>query len=256
MNNINREEYFPADGKLIHSYGKRKDTFSNVEELVPYCGDRNFVIPMFSVPLCHIEVKDWKVKKQKLLNLRKYTQTNEEGNQSDVFDVTTDYHFNNMNGSSYSIDIHMILEDEISLLQDMILHPNDFNNMVYDILPWREESDGWEYFFKLENSWFEKASKSKQHSAHTHGPVGYSCVLFLDYDLEEHSPTVFLNPFFSSFFGCPPDYSPNHIVKEGSLICFPSPIVHYTHPNNSSKDRIILSWNMSVVDKFNNRVFA
>lgn len=255
MNNFNCEDYHPVDGKIIHSYGKRKDTFSSIEELIPYSGTSNFVIPMFSVPLCHIEVRDWAIKKQQLLNIRKNAEINENGNPEDQFDVLTDYHFNNRSGSSYSMDIHRILEDEICLLQDMILNPTDFNNMVYDTAP-GVEYDDCEYYFKLENSWFEKASRSKQHSAHTHGPVGYSCVLFVDYDHNEHNPTVFLNPFFSSFFGCPPDYSPKHLVKEGSLICFPSPVVHYTHPNNSNRDRIILSWNMSIVNKFNNRVFA
>ena len=255
MNNFDYDNYHPVDGKIIHSYGKRKDTFSNIQQLTPQCGENNFVIPMFSVPLCHIEVENWKIKKEQLLNIHKNVETNENGNPTNRFDVSTDYHFNNKSGSSYSIDIHRILQDEINLLQDMILHPTDFNNMVYDILP-EMECDDCDYYFRLENSWFERAPKSKQHSAHTHGPVGYSCVLFLDYDCNEHSPTVFLNPFFSSFFGCPPDYCPDHIVKEGSLICFPSPVVHYTNPNNSDNDRMILSWNMSIVNKFNNRILA
>jgi hypothetical protein len=250
MNNIDYDNYYPLDGKIIHSYGKRKDIFSDIESLTPYQGDENFVMPMFSVPLCHIRVKDWGKKKQQLLNLRKNTEVNQEDNDENYFDVTTDYHFNNRNGSTYSIDIHRILQDDIQLLEEMLLQETSFNNMVYPY------SENYQYFFKLENSWFEKATKAKQHSAHTHGPVGYSCVLFIDYDHNEHSPTVFMNPFFSSFFGCPPDYQADHIVREGSLICFPAPVVHYTLPNNSDKDRVILSWNMCVVDQTNHRVLA
>lgn len=255
MNSVDYENYYPNDGKLIHSYSNRKEVFSDLNRLEPVSGPNDFCIPMFSVPLCHIEIKNWEYKKKQLLNICKnVTSTNYNYKDAPAGDVFTDYHFNGRYGSSYSIDIHKILEDEIEFLEDMLINPNDFNDVEIPD-PFNSPEDC-RYSFRLENSWFETATKLSRHEAHTHGPVGYSCVVFVEYDPQVHTPTIFLNPFLSSFFGNPNDYQPSNLVKEGSLICFPSPIIHYTQPNLSDVDRLILSWNMSVVDQYNNRVLA
>jgi hypothetical protein len=253
MISIEYDNYFPTDGKLIHAYKTRKDTFSNLESLESIDGSNDFVVPMFAVPLVHIQIKDWKNKKSRLLQIYKNTQTNSSSGSS--LDVDTDYHYNNRTNSSYSQDIHNILCDEIAIMENMLLHPNDFHEVNIEY-PIDCEDEEIEFYFKLENSWFEKTEKNKRHDVHNHGPVGYSCVVFIDYDPNIHTPTRFYNPYFSSFFGTPCDYQPRHLVNEGSLICFPSPILHSTDPNISDKDRLILSWNMSVVDKFNQRVLA
>lgn len=253
MKFMNESIYCERNGKLIHAYRDRKETFSNIDELTPFSGSNDFVIPMFSVPLVHIEIKDWNNKKQQLLNLYNTVYCNNyvKGN---CFDVKTDYHYNTETSSNYSPQIHNILSQEISLAQDILLHPNDFYNFDLDN-PYEGGCNG-EYFFRLENSWFESSLKGSRHEVHNHGPVGYSCVVFIEYDKEEHSPTRFLNPYFSSFFGNNCDFCPDHLVKEGSLIIFPSPVLHFTHPNTSDKIRLILSWNMTVINEFGDRVFA
>ena len=253
MNLMNETMYTNSEGKLIHAYKSRKETFSDLQDLTPFSGSNDFVIPMFSIPLVHIEIKNWKQKKSKLLNLHNVVKCNNESRGGNL-DVITDYHYNSENNSNYSPQIHNILKEEISLSEDILLNPNDFLNVDFDNR--FDDESNFEYYFKLENSWFESSLKGSRHEVHNHGPVGYSCVVFVEFDENEHTPTRFLNPYFSSFFGNPCDYTPDHLVKEGSLIIFPSPVLHYTQPNISDKVRLILSWNMTITNQFNDRVFA
>ena len=37
--------------------------------------------------------------------------------------------------------------------------------------------------------------------------------------------------------------------EEGSLLCWMDSIVHYTYPNGSDVNRLVLSWNMTIVDE-------
>jgi hypothetical protein len=98
--------------------------------------------------------------------------------------------------------------------------------------------------FLVSNSWFEKAEKNMYHQTHNHGPLGFSAVCFIQYDDSIHTPTQFVSPFNNFVSGSVLSHSPEHI-KEGSLIFFPSIIHHYTIPNDSEKERIILSFNLS-----------
>jgi ectoine hydroxylase-related dioxygenase (phytanoyl-CoA dioxygenase family) len=65
--------------------------------------------------------------------------------------------------------------------------------------------------------------------------------------VEKHTPTHFLNPFITSN----PDeqYFVPDGVGEGSILFWPSPILHYTESNKSDVDRIILSFNLSIQDE-------
>ena len=179
--------------------------------------------PMFSTPILHVKIDNWIEKKHVLLELFDKHQKNcSLFKEIDVFDVETDYHHNldqyNRNRCNYNSEVTDILFDELKFASEA------FGSGV-----------------EVVSAWFEKSKKGTHHEAHHHGPTGLSAVCFIEYDKDHHTPTVFLNP------NCSFDhqlFSPPH-VDEGSLIIFPSNIVHYTKPNISDKNRIVLAFNMT-----------
>lgn len=233
---------------IIHAYKHRKN--EHIQEVEPFNDEGDFLYSAFQVPLTHVKVRDWKNKKQKLLRLHNNSKQN--ARKGDRLDVTTDYHYNGETGSCYSKDLFNILEEEIVVLENMLLCENSFNDFDFDEYC---SDDDTNFYFEMNNSWFEGASGGSFHGPHTHGPTGYSCVLYVNFNNSKHRPTVFMNPFFTSFFGCNSEYIPD-FVEEGSLLCFPSPIVHYTIPNVSDEERLICSWNMKVVTSGGNEVIA
>ncbi len=173
----------------------------------------NYKQNMFAIPIVHIEVKDWERKKKKLINLFNSIKMNYRD------DVWTNYHDDN---TKMNHEVKQILEEDIL----------EFHN----IIGFTET--------KIESSWFEQSRTNNQHCVHTHGAYGYSSVCFVEYDKNEHKPTQFTAPFLNFLDGNILSYSPK--VDEGSLIFFPSAIPHYTFPNTSSKNRLILSFNLDV----------
>jgi hypothetical protein len=184
----------------------------------------DYVLPAFSVPIFHYKISNWRGKKENLLKIynsrikQKKKFKVSEGKENSL-DVETDFHFNYDNSSDqYSNQIEKILQDELDAFA---------------------EDSGLE--IEVHNCWFEKAEKHKFHPCHNHGSTGYSAVCFINFDPKYHTPTVFINPItadddISNFI--PPK------VREGSLIFFPSFLYHYTSPNLSDIDRIILSFNL------------
>ena len=233
---------------VLHLYNKRKN--KQIVDVEPFNDENDFVYSAFQVPLLHVNVRDWPTKKQKLLKIHKNSKQNET--KFDDTDVSTDYHFNGDTGNSYTSQINKILEEEISVLEDMVLHPNDYNDLNLEEYCSGDDKD---LYFEMSNSWFESSVDGGFHGPHTHGPIGYSCVLYINFDQSVHEQTIFMNPFFTSFFGCNPVYKAD-FASEGSLICFPSPIVHFTAPNFSKTDRLICSWNMRVVSSNGTEVIS
>lgn len=188
----------------------------------PNKGD-DYLLPMFSTPLLHLRVRNWNAKKKKLLEIyqsRKsengvYKINNEKDNP---FDVETDYHHNYDTGENYNEQITNIFRNELEIL-----------------------SDTFECSLEVCTTWFETAGKGKQHATHNHGTQGFSAVCFVNFDPEYHTPTVFLNPNLCDDINL--TFMPMEI-DEGSLIFFPSYILHYTEPNSSNVDRLILSFNI------------
>jgi len=174
---------------------------------------------MFFVPLIHIEVRNWKEKKKELNRLYEKRKLNHDGT------IHTDYH-SQLNDCKF--DCNEILE---KLFQEEL---KELYNHI-------------DVSFKIDSSWFETAEKGDLHLVHNHGSTGYSAVCYIDYDQEKHTPTHFIAPFSNFMNGNILEYKPN--VFEGSLIFFPSTILHYTELNHSDVNRTILSFNLKV-DKF------
>lgn len=187
-------------------------------------GNEEYLIPMFSTPLLHLKVEDWEGKKEELLRMYEKRKADKSrfkvatGSETSL-DVETDYHHNHDSGETYDEDIMDIFKEELEAL-----------------------ADTFECSVEVCTSWFEKASTSKFHQVHNHGSQGFSAVCFIQFDPKHHTPTIFLNPNLADVETCniiPPG------IREGSIIFFPSYVLHYTAPNQSDVDRIILSFNIN-----------
>ncbi len=229
-------------------HNTRKRTWNNLHPDYVIDPDEDVVVSMFHVPIAHVKVKDWPRKKAKLLKIYENTLSNFNRDHDDPFDVTTDFHYNEYgdNGSggetSYRETVNTLLDEELATLENLLLPSDRCIDNFTEALGLEEG-----VYFKITNIWFEKSEKYGQHTPHTHGSRGFSCVLFVNYDKEEHKPTVYMNPFTSYFYGTNPDWTCPE-AEEGSLLCWPAPIVHYTYPNGSDANRLVLSWNMSIID--------
>ena len=89
--------------------------------------------------------------------------------------------------------------------------------------------------------WFQKYYENQFHTPHTHGTIGYSSVLYINFDKRIHKGTRFLAPF-NNPEGNEIEFAPD--VDEGSFIFFPSYLNHYALPNKSDAIRIIMSMNI------------
>ena len=168
---------------------------------------------MFYVPLYHFTVSDWNIK-QRLFEIYQRTNLLLTGN------VHTDYH----DTPNYQHEVREIFEHELNIFFEDV-------NERYDVT----------------DAWFETSLKRNHHPVHDHGSFGFSAVYYLKYDSEHHTPTHFISPFRTYDLRGNMDsymqYKPRDIM-EGSLIIFPANILHYTLPNNSDTERIILSFNL------------
>jgi len=170
---------------------------------------------IFPIPFFQHQIKDWGRKKQELLDLYKSVTSN-ISDEDDT--VCSDYY---RDSSSYWDKIEPILKEDLDLF-------SSYTKTSY----------------KQNGHWFEKSSFGMHHEIHNHGAIGYSAVCFIEYDESIHTPTKFVSPFNDFFNGNSLTHIPENITS-GSLIFFPSSIHHYTSPNTSEKERIVLSFNLT-----------
>lgn len=182
---------------------------------------------MFKVPLLHLSVRNWDEKKSILLEMLKKSNMDVREDE----EVISDYH--TQKGTVYSGQHNKSLEHLFK--EEINLFCNHFGFASY----------------KIVMSWFETAKPGHYHGIHNHGSVGYSAVCYIDYNNDIHTPTQFVAPFNNFIDGLTLDYVPN--VKEGSLIFFPSVILHYTEPNKSDIERTVVSFNIDVKENHDQR---
>jgi hypothetical protein len=157
----------------------------------------------FSVPIFKYKVENWDIKKEQLLDLFNRQNLKIVGN------VIT---------SPFNIKTNILLE-EIQLFEKEI---------------------GIDFY--ISEVWFQKYNHNMNHAVHTHGPIGFSAVCFIDYDKKFHKPTTFISPFGNYTTGELERYEPD--VEEGDIIFFPSNLLHYAPTNLSKKIRTIISFNL------------
>ena len=165
---------------------------------------------MLTIPFYHYKVSNWKEKKEQLLD---FVSNLSFKYFDQIADLYTTY------GDQTSSIPLKILEDDIVKFTTEVKYSGE---MDADI-------------------WFQKYYENQFHSPHNHGAIGYSAVLYINFDKRIHEGTRFLEQFN--------DQDGNHIefvpdVDEGSLIFFPSYLYHYTLPNKSDTIRIVMSVNL------------
>ena len=165
---------------------------------------------MLNIPFYHYKVNNWREKKEQLLD---FVSTLSFKFKDQIADLYTTY------GDQTSSIPLKILEDDIVKFTTEVKYSGE---MDADI-------------------WFQKYYENQFHSPHNHGPIGYSSVLYINFDKKIHKATRFLAPF-NNPEGNEIEFVPD--VDEGSFIFFPSYLNHYALPNKSDTIRIIMSMNI------------
>ena len=170
---------------------------------------------IFAIKFVHIKVTNWNEKKKSILK-----------NMGEVIheDIPRG-EFLETNFAEYSkegdkMNVTSILEEELS----------EFMIQTGGIV-------------SVDGSWIERSTKGMHHNIHNHGATGYSAACYVCYNSNIHSPTQFVSPFNNPITGEVIHYEPD--VEEGDLILFPSFIHHYTTPNQSDTERVVLSFNLN-----------
>ena len=149
---------------------------------------------MFQIPFLHLKVKDWIRKKQYLMDC---LSKNKVFAMDNPLHASTDFHIQN------NQEMHNIKSEDVEML-------------------FKDELDGLFNFIgtnkgEVTNSWFEFAQNNQFHNIHNHGTIGYSCVCFVEYTKELHTPTNFSCPFNDVMTGALIHFSPKN-VDEGSIM--------------------------------------
>ena len=173
---------------------------------------------MFTVPIIDIKVNDWGRKKKLLMNLYSQEKMERVDNKSSDEHLYTSFFSNNYQKDA----VYEVIKDEL------IVCASELNFIE----------------FTLSNVWFQKYNNRDYHSIHTHGALGYSFICFVNFDPNHHDSTTFIAPYLNFLSGHSLAYIPK--VKEGTMLFFPSSIMHYAPHNTTDIPRIILSGNISV----------
>lgn len=193
--------------------------------------------PLFSIPLLHIKVSDWECKKQKLLEIFEENSNNlyARGNLLTTYHMREDFG-DNIEDSDLCLKQIRELRKKVSniLTDELITIHQIFGNHLSAC----EQNTS-----IISQAWFQEQKVGMFHPPHSHGCHSLSSVCFINYNQEYHTPTHFISPHIDPLEGYNMEYIEKD-VSEGSLLVFPSNIIHYTMPHNSDQSRIILSMNI------------
>ena len=167
---------------------------------------------MLTIPFYHYKLNNWREKKEQLLDIVSNLSFKSNDKISDLY--TTYGDVNQTSSKAFKI-----LEDDIRKFTTEVKYSGEIGADV----------------------WFQKYYENQFHSPHNHGAIGYSSVLYINFDKRIHKATRFLAPF-NNPEGNEIEFVPD--VDEGSFIFFPSYLNHYALPNKSDKIRIIMSMNI------------
>ena len=95
---------------------------------------------------------------------------------------------------------------------------------------------------KISQVWMQQYTKGCFMTPHNHGMTGFSAIYYIKFDPEEHEATRFISPVSDFINGDNHEFRPE--VNKGTLIFFPSMLMHYVRPTQSDKPRAILSFNI------------
>jgi len=168
---------------------------------------------LFTIPYLQLNVNGWENKKKKLLELMDKCDFG-------VNPLIRTSFFNEPINDS----IELIFEEELGYMK------KSFGFVDYHV----------------EQSWFQEQTGNMFHPMHDHsGPnLMMSSICYIDFDPFTHTSTQFISPFVDSLSSSYNYFMPE--VSEGTIIFFPSNIIHQSLPNISDKLRRIVSFNLNL----------
>ena len=170
--------------------------------------------PLFEYPSFLYEVSDWEFKKKGLLNrinkqkfIRTELQTFETDRQTDKSKAWVHY------------------------LQDF-LRP-----LLFEFCKEAQVT------CSMTDAWCVRYQKGDYQTVHNHRSWGFSGVLYVEFDPKVHTPTCFMAPWQdprtdTTSLAFPQD------VKEGTVFIAPSFSHHFVKPNQSRKQRTVISFDL------------
>ena len=97
---------------------------------------------------------------------------------------------------------------------------------------------------RFKDIWTVVYDENDYQTPHTHGPIGWSGILYYESDAKQPS-TVFIQPWHNIKTGLTSMRSLD--TQEGDMIFFPSFVMHFCPANHLKKKRKIISWDLQGV---------
>jgi hypothetical protein len=166
---------------------------------------------VFKTLIYQYAISDWTEKKKFLLSLIDHTKFEDNGS----FETDRKHNYN-----SYLDKFVDTIKYQLGMFQEELGAPN---GTITDV-------------------WCVKYKPGDFHPPHTHSSNGYSGVLYLEYDEDQHTGTYFVNSVTDPITDLTNYSVPN--VHEGAIVIAPSNILHFTLPNKSKKIRIIIGFDI------------
>lgn len=232
-----KENIFERENKLLDD----EDTFCTLVA-EKYLNKEIIITPMFTVPLLHIKMSNWEVKKKKLLDL--FHESKKWMVNRDTVLTTYELKRHRKNKSEKEILERNEWEEQFSKIIDQIFYEE--RKIIYETFGDPEKFP--DKKAEINYTWFQEQRKGMFHGPHTHGtsPGSLASVCFIEFDEDIHTPTEFIRPFPDVIRYNSEETYVEKNISSGSLIVFPANIFHYTSPSQHEKSRIILSLNMSI----------
>ena len=169
--------------------------------------------PLFEFPSYQYEISDWDFKKKGLLNRinkSKFVRTDLQNFETDRSTCEKAY-------------VHYLTE----FLGDIL---NEFCQEA-------------QVTCQMTDAWCVKYQKGDHQVVHNHRGWGFSGALYVEFDPRVHTATSFVAPWQeartdTTFFSTPEN------IREGTIFIFPSYCLHYVQPNQSRKQRTVISFDL------------
>jgi hypothetical protein len=170
-------------------------------------------IPLFEYPSYKYEVNDWDFKKKGLLkriNSQKFIRTSLQ---------------------TFETDRQTSRKSYLHYFKDLI-RP-ELNQFCQEA----------KVSCMMTDCWSVRYRRGDHQTIHNHRSWGFSGVLYVEFDPKQHLPTCFVPPWQDPISDTTILTHPQNI-KEGTIIIVPSYTLHFVHPNQSKKQRTIISFDL------------
>ena len=101
--------------------------------------------------------------------------------------------------------------------------------------------------FLIQNWWYNINSKGNSNRPHIHPASDYALVFYLT---DNEGKLVFMNPTSRIAILDNSQEQAIPYANKGDMLLFPADIIHYVLPNDKEDDRICISMNISIRDKY------